>query len=147
MNSGLLDATGQLFLPSMTMQMENRLVNTQKCVLQSVEFVTTDYLSLDNYMFFWSVESVTNCIKTKWKNDKNLSEKYLTYKLVILMVLTPTSRASAMRCLDVRYLVKSEDAYIFTSHKLHKSWRKAKHHQNYTFISTQKIKNCVWCLS
>ena len=77
-------------------------------------------------MFVWSVKSVINYIKTKWKNNENLSEKYLTYKLVILMVLTSTSRASAMHCLDVRFMVKSEDVYIFTFHKLHKSWRKGK---------------------
>ena len=42
------------------------------------------------------------------------------------MALTSTSRASAMHCLDVRFIVKSEDVYIFTFHKLHKSWRKGK---------------------
>ena len=76
------------------------------------------------YMFVWSVESVINYIKTKGKNSENKSGKYLTYKLVILMALA--SRASAMHCLDVRFMVKSEDAYIFTFHKLHKSWRKGK---------------------
>ena len=77
-------------------------------------------------MFVWSVESVINYIKTKWKNNENLSEKYLTYKLVILMALISASRVSAMHCLDVRFMVKSEGAYIFTFHKLHKSWRKGK---------------------
>ena len=77
-------------------------------------------------MFVWSVESLINYIKTKWKINENLSKKYLTYKLLILMVLTSVSRASAMLCLDVRTVVKSEDPYIFTFHKLHKSWRKGK---------------------
>ena len=40
--------------------------------------------------------------------------------------MTFASRASAMHCLDVRFMVKSDDAYIFTFHKLHKSWRKGK---------------------
>ena len=40
--------------------------------------------------------------------------------------MTYASRASAMHCLDVRFMVKSDDAYIFTFHKLHKSWRKDK---------------------
>ena len=31
-----------------------------------------------------------------------------------------------MHCLDVRFIANSEDAYIFTFHKLHKSWRKSK---------------------
>ena len=33
------------------------------------------------YMFLWSVESVINYIKTKWKNNENLSEKYLACDL------------------------------------------------------------------
>ena len=69
------------------------------------------------YVFVWSVESVINYVKTKWKNNENLSEKYLTYKLVILVALASASRASAMHCLDVRFMVKSDDAYIFTFHK------------------------------
>ena len=31
-----------------------------------------------------------------------------------------------MHCLNVRFMVKQEDPYIFTFHKLHKSWRKGK---------------------
>ena len=72
----------------------------------------------------WSVVSVINYIKTKW--NENLSEKYLTYKLAILMALPSASRTSAMHYLDVRFMVKSEDAYIFTIHKLHKSSGKGK---------------------
>ena len=42
------------------------------------------------------------------------------------MALTSASRASTMHCLDVIFMVKSEDTYIFTFHKLHKSWKKGK---------------------
>ena len=42
------------------------------------------------------------------------------------MALTSASRASAMHCLDVRFIVKSDDANILTFHKLHKSRRKGK---------------------
>ena len=69
---------------------------------------------------------VINYIKTKWKIIKKLSVKYVTYKLVILMALISLSRASAMNCLDVRFIVNSEGAYIFNFHKLHKSRRKGK---------------------
>ena len=37
---------------------------------------------------------------------------------MILMTLASAFRASAMHCLDVRFIVKSEDAYIFTFHKM-----------------------------
>ena len=42
------------------------------------------------------------------------------------MALASASRASAVNCLDLSFMVKSDDAYIFTFHKLHKSWRKGK---------------------
>ena len=42
------------------------------------------------------------------------------------MALTSPFRASAVHCLGVRFIVKSEDTYIFSFHKLHKSWRKGK---------------------
>ena len=66
------------------------------------------------YVFAWNVESVINHIKTKWKNNENLSEKCL----VILMALTSASRASGMHCLYVRFMIKSEDDYFFIFHKL-----------------------------
>ena len=47
-----------------------------------------------------------------------MSGKYLTYTLMILITLASAFRASAMHCLDVRFIVKSEDAYIFTFHKV-----------------------------
>ena len=66
------------------------------------------------YVFAWNVESVINHIKTKWKNNENLSEKCL----VILIALTSASRASGMHCLYVRFMIKSEDDYFFIFHKL-----------------------------
>ena len=39
------------------------------------------------------------------------------------MVLTSVSIIFAIHFLDVKFMVKSDDAYIFTFHKLHKSWR------------------------
>ena len=58
--------------------------------------------SKPRYMFVWSVESVINYIKTKWKKNENLSEKYLTYKLVILIALSSASRAFVMQsCCNV----------------------------------------------
>ena len=78
-------------------------------------------------------------MKTKWKNIENLSGKYLLLLPGLLQCKVYG------RCkVDVRFMIKSEDVYIFTFHKLHKVGESAKHHQNYTFKSTQK--NCVWCL-
>ena len=95
------------------------------------------------YMFVWSVvinyiKSVINYTKTKWNNNENLSGKYLIYILVILMALTSASKAFAMHCFYVRFIIKSEDAYIFTFHKLHKSWRKGKAPPNLYFYKYPK---------
>ena len=42
------------------------------------------------------------------------------------MSLTSASRASAMHSLDVRFMIKSDDTYIFTFRKLYKICRKGK---------------------
>ena len=55
-----------------------------------------------------------------------MSGKCLTYKLVMLMALTSASRASVIHCLDISFMVKLEDTYIFIFHKLHKNRRKGK---------------------
>ena len=62
------------------------------------------------------------------------------------MALTSASRASPMHCLNVRFMVKSEDAYIFTFHKWHKNWRKGKTPPKLYFYKCPKIKYCMWCL-
>ena len=146
-STGLLGAIRQPLLTSMIMWMGNLFQHPEVCAL--VSEVLNSKLPQPRYMFVLSVESVINYIKTKWKNNKILSGKYLNYKLVMLIPLTSASKASAMHCLEVSFMVKSEDAYIFTFYKLQKSWRKGEalpKLQNYVFISTQKIKNCVWCL-
>ena len=74
------------------------------------------------YMFIWDVQIVINCIKSDWGYSEGLSDKLLTLKLVMLMVLTSPSRASAMHHLDIRYMVKENGKYVFKFHRLHKSW-------------------------
>ena len=54
------------------------------------------------------------------------------------MALTFVSRASTIHCLDLRFMVKLEDAYIFTFHKLHKSWWKGKAPPKLYFCKYQK---------
>ena len=58
------------------------------------------------------------------------------------MALTSASRISAMHCLDVSFMVISEDAYISCID----AGEGIKHQQNYIFVSIPKIKNCVCCL-
>ena len=60
------------------------------------------------------------------------------------MALTSASRASAMHHLDVRFMVRSHNAYIFTFHKLHKSWRRGKAPPKLMFLEYSEDPNlCV----
>ena len=63
-----------------------------------------------------------------------MSGKYLTYKLVILMAMTSASRASIMHCLNVRFMVKSEDLYTLTFH-----WLNQRISTLSLFISCKKV--------
>ena len=123
-NTRLLVAIGQL--SAFHDYVDGKPVGQHPEVCTLVSVIFNNRPPQPRYMFAWSKESVINYIKTKWKNNENLSEKYLNYKLVILMALTSASRASAMQCLDVRFMFKSDDAHIFIFHKFQKSWRNSK---------------------
>ena len=42
------------------------------------------------YRFIWNVQTVIDFIQSEW--GQNLSDKYLTYKLTMLLALTSASR-------------------------------------------------------
>lgn len=44
--------------------------------------------------------------KINWSDNSELSEKNMTYEVLILVALTYASRASALHHLDIRYMVK-----------------------------------------
>ena len=77
------------------------------------------------YVFIWDIQTVLNFVKYQWSGC-GLSDKVLIYKLVILMALSSASRASAINHLDVRYMLRIEGKFVFTFHKLHKSWKYVK---------------------
>ena len=72
-------------------------------------------------MFIWDVQIAIDYIKSEWEYSEGLSEKFLTIKLVMLTALTSASRASAIHHLDIRYMVKENEKYVFKFHRLHKS--------------------------
>ena len=55
------------------------------------------------------------------KVREDLSDKYLRYKLTMLLALTSASRVSGLQHLDIRFMVKDANNYIFTFGKLHKA--------------------------
>ena len=81
-------------------------------------------------------------IKSEWGQNEDLSDKYLTYKLTMLLALTSASRVLGLQHLDIRFMTKGTNNYMFTFGKLHKEWRKGKSTPSlkvYTFEEDTKL--------
>ena len=78
------------------------------------------------YCFIWNVQTVIDFIKSELGENEDLSDKYLTYKLTMLLALTSTSQVLGLQHLDIRFMTKGTNNYMFTFGKLHKPWRKGK---------------------
>ena len=78
------------------------------------------------YAFTWDVQTVLNFIKENWADSKKLSDKDLTYKLVMLLALTSASRACTIHCLDIRFMAKYTHFVQFRFDRLHKGWKNNK---------------------
>ena len=88
--------------------------------------------------------TVIDFIKFEWGKNDDLSDKYLTYKLAMLLAMTSASRVLGLQHLDIRFMAKGTNNYIFTFGNLHKSWRKEKPPSSrkvYTFEEDAKL--CV----
>ena len=78
------------------------------------------------YCFIWNVQAVIDFIKSEWGQNEDLSDKYLSYKLTMLLALTSASRVLGLQHLDVRFMTKGTNNYMFSFGKLRKAWRKRK---------------------
>ena len=78
------------------------------------------------YCFIWNVQTVIEFIRKEWGRNQELSNKFLTYKLTMLMALTSASRAIGLQHLNIRFMVKIPSSFTFTFHKLPKAWKKRK---------------------
>ena len=71
-------------------------------------------------------------IESEWGQNDDLSDKYLLYltiyKLRMLLALTLASRVLGLQHLDIRFMTKGTNSYMFTFEKLHKAWRKGNPH-------------------
>ena len=95
------------------------------------------------YVLIWHIQTVLDFVERQWPGC-DLSDKVLTNKLVILMALSFASRASAIHHLDVRYMLKPEEKFVFTFNKLHKSWKYEKAPPIFEFLRIQRTGNFVW---
>ena len=62
------------------------------------------------YCFSLNVQAVTDFIKSKWGQNEDLSGKYLTYKLTMLLDLTSAFRVLGLQHLDIRFMTKLHKA-------------------------------------
>ena len=58
--------------------------------------------------------------------NEDLWDKYLTYKLTMLLPLNSASRVLGLRHLDIRFMTKAKNNYTFIFGELHKAWREGK---------------------
>ena len=114
-----------------TIEWEHRLV----CALLKGMFNQKPFHSRHN--FKWDVQVVFNYIKAHWQDSSILLYKDLTYKLVILMALTSTSRASALHHLDIRCMIRDGENFVLLPINYTKAGEMAKHHQAWSFMSTK----------
>ena len=71
------------------------------------------------------IETVLNYL-SKLSGNLSLPVRVLFHKLALLLLLTAASRVSEVCYLNTEYIVKYENKYVFTFHKLNKSWRKGR---------------------
>ena len=64
------------------------------------------------YTFIWDVDQVLEHIQ-KFYPHESLSDKDLTLKTTVLLALTAASRCSELKYLDIRFMVKSNNSYIY----------------------------------
>ena len=90
------------------------------------------------YCFIWNVQTVIEFIRKEWGKNQELSGKFLTYKLAMLMALTSASRALGLQQLNIRFMVKTPSSFTFTLNKLRKAWKKGKSPPSVVFHSFEE---------
>ena len=95
------------------------------------------------YTFVWDVSKVLSYLNSLPPND-SLSVKDLTHKLTMLLALTAAARCSEICHLNIQYMVRLPNKYVFTFEKLIKSWRRGKSPQSVVFVAfPRNDKLCV----
>ena len=63
-------------------------------------------------------------VKERFGDNDQLSNKELPRKVIILLVLTISSRVPALHILNLNHMMKTSEYYKFRFHRLHKSWQR-----------------------
>ena len=73
------------------------------------------------YKFIWDDQIVLDYLEKKLSSNKDLSNKLLIFKVVMLLDLTSASRVRVLHILDTIFIVKTLQKYVFKFDKLHNS--------------------------
>ena len=92
--------------------------NTPEFVVWLLVFLIVE----PRYCFIWNIQTVIDFIKSEWGQNEDLSDRYFTYKLTMLLALTSVWRV--LQHLDIRFMTKGANNYMFTFGKLHEASRK-----------------------
>ena len=92
--------------------------------------------------FTWDVSVVLTFLSTLYPLSK-LSLKLLTYKLIALVALTTASRAQTISALDIRFISKFYDKYVFQINQLLKTSKPGVAIPNITLYKLDREDLCV----
>ena len=95
------------------------------------------------YCFLWSIQTVVDFIRKKWERNQELSDKFLIYKLTMLMALTSASHALGLQHLSIRFMAKTPIVLLSLSTSFTRHGRKENHHLLWFFIVLKEIAVCV----
>ena len=104
-------------------EIDGRPVGQHSKVCALVKGVFNQNPPQPRYNFTWDVQTVLRFIKSSWGQSESLTDKELTYKLVMLLALTSASRACTIHCLDLKFMSKFKHFVQFQFGKLHKGWK------------------------
>ena len=117
------------------------VINTHKSMLvQTLQFFGVEWVKTPTFLsrllrgYFNLKPSVPRCIKSwdvslvlkllkSWMPLKDLSLKFLTFKLITLVALTTASRAQTLLALDIRHMSIFTDRIVFQVNTLLKTSR------------------------
>ena len=92
------------------------------------------------YTFLLDVEKVLCYLKSLLAHN-NFSDKELTLKLTMMIVLTATSRCSEISYLNINFMAKTEGKYIFSFNNLKKNCRRSKSQLTLSFQEFEQDKS------
>ena len=70
------------------------------------------------YCFIWNVQTVIDFIKSEWEKNEDLPDTYFTFKITMLLALTSAFRVLGLEHLDIRFVTKDTNNYLFIFRKL-----------------------------